>query len=210
MELLVCDMCGTMVNYENAESSWGELAIILGVRDKTKKLYDEWEENPDYSYLKFTNDVVGILVENGLRKEHIRELKQNSKIKDDLDDLVEFSDGNSMEKIIITGGIGNVAELVMSEYGFDECYSSCTFRFDESGDVSSYTLQKCGSSESKLKALKEHIKNKDLHIDEVVFIGDDHNDNHLAEKVEDSFNVGHKDLNSTYDVESLKDIPNYL
>lgn len=208
MKILVCDMCGTLVDYKNSSNSWSELFHIMGIDNN--ELYNLWDNNPDYSYLKFTHDTIRLLISEDISLRHIKELKENSIPKESIRKLVDFCDEREMEKIIITGGIGNVGELIINEYGFDHCYSSCYFRFTNNGDLSGYNVQKCGSSEQKLKILKEHIRNEEIEFDDIIFVGDDHNDNHLAEEINKSFDVGDYGINSTHDVDSLDEIIEYL
>lgn len=210
MKLLVCDMCGTLMDYENCDNSWAELFKVMDISGSNEGLYKVWDRNPDYSYLEFTHDTIRHLISQGINLNDVNKLKRNSYVRDGARDLVEFCDKRDMEKIVITGGIGNSAEKLLSQYGFDHCYSSCYFRFTSSGELSGYDVQHCGSSKQKMKILKEHIKGDNIGIDEIIFVGNGHNDENLAKLINNSFDVGKNGISSTYTISSLSEIPDYF
>lgn len=210
MKLLVCDMCGTLIEYEKTNSSWEQLNDILGIdKEQNEKLRKRWLEEEDYSYLEYSHDTISLYLQKNIQKSHIEELKEKTIYKSGIQDLVEFADRKNMNTIIITGGIGNVADMIYKDFGFDSYHSTCYFEFYENSLIR-YNLEKCGGSSEKLDILKKHIQEKDIQLDEVVFVGDGLNDINLTSASGESFNIGDKNLGSDYSINSLSEIPEHL
>lgn len=201
-------MDGTLIDYPNADSSWGELYHMIGFDNK--EFVQRWIDDDDYTYVEFTEDGIDNAIENGLTMEHMEELKSRTIIKEGFEELVEFSNNNNMEIVIITGGIGNIAEYLCQTYGLSNYYASCYINFDSSGKVSDYIVNSHGGPEEKVRTAEKFAESNGHSLENTIFIGDDINDTSLLKRCGYTFNVGNKDLESNYSVDSLNEIPKIL
>lgn len=208
MKMLVCDMDQTLINFSNKPTSWSELSFMLGVNNK--ELYNRYINDDDYSYIEFTEDTVKAYINNNIKRNHINKLKSRMILKSGYKDLIDFAESRNMDSIIITGGIGNIAEHLCQNHGFDNYYSSCYFRFDSDASISNYSINEVGGSNQKFRKMRDHISGSDVNMSDIIFVGDDINDMRMIEEVGYSFNIGDKDIGADHKIECLSDVRKIL
>lgn len=208
--MLVCDMCGTLVEYEDTNSSWEKLNDILNIdQERNKKLTKKWKSNDKYSFIEYTHDTVKLYLKKGIKKEDIDKLKQESSYKNGIDKLLKYAKKQNMYTMIITGGIGNIAEMLYNEFNFDTYHSSCYFNFYKN-DLVNYNIERCGGASDKISILNYHLKQNEINIDDVIFVGDDLNDYDISSASGTSFDIGEGKIDSDYSISSLSEIPEKL
>lgn len=205
MKLLVCDMGGTLIKYNNSKSSWSKLNNIMVVTEKNKKLQKKFKNSKNYSYLDFSHDTVSLYLKDNINKQDIEKLKQETIYKKGIEELINHCKGQNMKIVIITGGIGNIANMIKEEYNIDKVFATCNFKFD-GNELVKYSLEKCGSKREKLKILNKYLEENNLTYEDTVFIGDGENDKKIFSKIEKSFNISDNSFDESYTVEDLEEI----
>lgn len=172
IDTIICDMDGTLVDYPNEpfHSSWDALAEAL-----PEKIKQKWFEIRDFYYLKkglsqeWYKKQVFLL--KGLDLEKVSEYLFPIPYSEGVREF--FSNDNSYIKGIISSGVNLVADRIAYELGFD--FVKSDFVEIKDGKFTGEGEPKMNLWRKDLDLLKI-VKEKNLNLEKVLYIGDNEND----------------------------------
>lgn len=176
---LVCfDLDGTII--DEIIFIWKTIHQALGT-DKENKQYVEEFYNKKITYEQWAKKDIELFKKAGANKEKLMEIIKPLKLMPGALETIKKLKKQGLKLAIISGSLDLALEHAFPEYKkfFDDILINKIF-FNEDGSIKDLEATKF-DVEHKATGLKEICKRENIDPKECVFIGDNHNDVHIAE-----------------------------
>lgn len=177
MKTIVFDFDGTLTQKSN--EIWRRIWIAIDASDTDEILCNKYI-NGEIDYLTWCKEIQKEFIKRKVNKELLNELIQDIKMMENLEKTLTTLKNKGYNLIILSGGIDYVIHSLLKENVnyFSEIRSS-KFHFSETGNL--IRIEDTDSDEEgKARFILNYIKQTQSNPDEIIFIGNGHNDRFVS------------------------------
>lgn len=178
MKTIIFDFDGTLTKKSN--EIWRRVWIRLDAQDIDDELYTK-ASNGEISYEEWCKEIEKEFSKRKLSKAILEELAQDIKMMENLEETLNELKNRGYDLRILSGGINYVINyLLKDKVKYFSDIRTNNFYFDENGYL--VKIQDTDSDEEgKARYILNHIKETSSKPEEIIFIGNGHNDRFVSQ-----------------------------
>lgn len=175
---LVCfDWDGTLVHLP-AKSSWNFIEDELGATAEAEKLRAMFYSNK-IDFIKWCDECINLLKTFGLTKRKLTEIvEKNFSLHKGALETINQLKAKGIKTGIISGGIADIYEYIADKTGLTVDYVTFATKLEFDGTSGKMVGGSRVNSDfhGKVNILKSYCKKERISLEEVLYVGDEHND----------------------------------
>jgi HAD superfamily phosphoserine phosphatase-like hydrolase len=158
------------------EVSWYLLTKKLGGDTEThRKIFNNMLEGK-INYQDAKSQLIELWKKTGkCNKKHFIKIFSEVKLKEDVQEVVDFIKSMGLNICLITGSVDLYAETISKRLNVNDYYANTKLIWDKKDELIDFDYEK-NQGEKKLKQLKEFCLKNNISISEIIVVGDDEND----------------------------------
>lgn len=183
---VIFDFDGTLTKPNKYESSWERTWAKIDKLDEDERLYNLFETNK-LTFNQWLEEIFKVYKDSNVSISTFTEIANETELIPNAEKTLKNLYENNIKIFILSGGIGNIIQIKLKKIlKYIEDIEAYFFEYDKNGIINNVTMPKL-DVEDKSNYVN-YIKDKyNLKKDEIVFIGNDKND-------EDAYKTGIKTI----------------
>lgn len=174
-KVVIFDFDGTLTKPNKYQSSWERTWAKIDKLDEDERLYNLFVSKR-LTFNQWLEEILKVYKNNNVSISTFSDIADETDLMPNAENTIKKLYKDNIKIFILSGGIGNIIALKLKEsLKYIEDIEAYFFEFDKKGIISNITMPKL-DVEDKSNYVK-YIKNKyNLSNEEIVFIGNDKND----------------------------------